>query len=325
MTGSVAAAATGVGSMPGTSVAEAVAVVTGELPDLPHLPELPGRGAGAEMIGRTAALLTAVARDFAITTVPTGWQITGQVGPDMRRARSWLGEDCDRLEQALSGSDGMLKVQVCGPWTWAASVEDGSGRRLVRDDAFVDDLTHALSEAILVHVADLRRRIPGREVVVQLDEPGLPAVLDGRIPTASGLGRLAAVPAARAAAKLKDIAGRVSVPLILHCCDRYPFEVAAAADLAGISWDLAIAADPDHVAEAFEAGRMLFAGTVRPGDSVEAAHSRFSEVWQQTGLGAVAAAQVSVTPSCGLAGVSPAVAREALAAVVALRGRLADG
>ena len=139
---------------------EAVAVVTGELPDLPHLPELPERGAGAEMIGRTAALLTAVARDFAITTVPTGWQITGQVGSDMRRARSWLGEDCDRLEQALSGSDGMLKVQVCGPWTWAASVEDGSGRRLVRDDAFVDDLTHAPSEAILVHVADLRRRIP---------------------------------------------------------------------------------------------------------------------------------------------------------------------
>ena len=48
---------TGVGSMPGTDVLEAIATVTGEFPDLVHLPELPQRGPGADMIGRTAALL----------------------------------------------------------------------------------------------------------------------------------------------------------------------------------------------------------------------------------------------------------------------------
>ncbi|WP_245734475.1 hypothetical protein [Nocardioides exalbidus] len=39
--------ATGVGSMPGTTdegYAEAVRVVLGELPDLPHVPEVPGAG-----------------------------------------------------------------------------------------------------------------------------------------------------------------------------------------------------------------------------------------------------------------------------------------
>src|ERR1700712_3767395 len=50
-------AATAIGSMPGTDPAGAAAVVFGELPDFPHLPELPARGVGADMLGRTAALL----------------------------------------------------------------------------------------------------------------------------------------------------------------------------------------------------------------------------------------------------------------------------
>jgi hypothetical protein len=54
-------AATGVGSMPGTDPREAAATIVGELPLLPHLPELPARGVGADMIGRTAGLLVDIA------------------------------------------------------------------------------------------------------------------------------------------------------------------------------------------------------------------------------------------------------------------------
>lgn len=50
--------ATGIGSLPGTDIVEAVKYVFGELPALPHLPELPARGPGADMIGRSAAFLT---------------------------------------------------------------------------------------------------------------------------------------------------------------------------------------------------------------------------------------------------------------------------
>ncbi|HEY6276391.1 MAG TPA: methionine synthase, partial [Streptosporangiaceae bacterium] len=39
-----AASATGVGSMPGTDPAEALRIILGELPGLPHLAELPARG-----------------------------------------------------------------------------------------------------------------------------------------------------------------------------------------------------------------------------------------------------------------------------------------
>ena len=50
-------AATGIGSWPGTSARQAAEIVVGELHTLPHLVELPARGVGADLIGRTLALL----------------------------------------------------------------------------------------------------------------------------------------------------------------------------------------------------------------------------------------------------------------------------
>ena len=63
-----AASATGIGSMPGTDHAEAMRIILGELPDLPHLAELPSRGAGADLTGRTAALLV----DLPVETTAGG-------------------------------------------------------------------------------------------------------------------------------------------------------------------------------------------------------------------------------------------------------------
>ena len=79
-------AATGVGSMPGTDAREAAGVVAGELPLLPHIVELPARGVGADMIGRTAALLV----DIAVEVVPTGYRVTARPGRDHRRATDFL-------------------------------------------------------------------------------------------------------------------------------------------------------------------------------------------------------------------------------------------
>ena len=52
---SVFAAATGVGSWPGSTPREAAEIVIGELHQLPHLVEFPDRGVGADLIrGRGA-------------------------------------------------------------------------------------------------------------------------------------------------------------------------------------------------------------------------------------------------------------------------------
>ena len=55
--GAAGVIASGIGSMPGEDFAEAVRIVLGESPDLPYLPELPGRGVTAQMTGRTLALV----------------------------------------------------------------------------------------------------------------------------------------------------------------------------------------------------------------------------------------------------------------------------
>jgi hypothetical protein len=77
------ASATGVGSLPDVDPPEAVRLVFDELPDLPHLPELPARGPGADLTGRTAALLV----DLPVELTPAGWRFAGRPGRDLNRAR----------------------------------------------------------------------------------------------------------------------------------------------------------------------------------------------------------------------------------------------
>src|SRR5258707_3512614 len=114
---------TGGGSIPVSVRAEATVVIRGELPDLPHLPELPARGPGADLTGRTAALLI----DMPVETTPAGWKLADRPGRDQRRAADLLAADLDAAQEAADAWTGPFKVQVCGPWTLAATI--GLSRR----------------------------------------------------------------------------------------------------------------------------------------------------------------------------------------------------
>ena len=106
--------ATGVGSMPGedaAAYAEAVKSVLGELPDLPHVPELPGRGATASMTGRALAVLEGLDVDLQ----PAGWRLVGTSGApgvDHRRARSLLAQDLDCVEELTQGYEEIGRAHV---------------------------------------------------------------------------------------------------------------------------------------------------------------------------------------------------------------------
>lgn len=65
-------------------------VLLGEWP-LPHLPELPDRGPGADMIGRTAAMLV----ELPVHLEPSGWRFADRPGMDMRRAHDLMKWDLD--------------------------------------------------------------------------------------------------------------------------------------------------------------------------------------------------------------------------------------
>jgi hypothetical protein len=295
--------ATGIGSLPGTDIVEAVKTVLGELPDLPFLPELPARGPGAEIIGRTAGLLV----DLPVETYAGRWRIAARPGRDLRRARDLIERDLDALTEAGAELTGPVKVQAGGPWTLAASIDLPVGGAILRDPGAVRDLTTSLAEGLRAHVRDVSARLPHATVLLQVDEPSLPAVLAGRVPTESGFGTLP--PVEDAAGALRSIVDTVGVPVVPHCCaSPVPLRLFRDAGAAAIALDLSLVDDLDLMGETLDAGVGLLAGV--PAASPADMAARVRGLWRDLGLPEDRlAAQVVVTPACGLAGSSPAQAR----------------
>ena len=321
--------ATGVGSLPGTDAREAAKTATGAFDDFPFLPELPARGPGADMIGRTAGLLVEV---YA-RVEPSGWRIGDRPGRDTKRAWAWLGEDLDAFEEFTQGYEGPLKVQAVGPWSLAASLELRNGEAVLSDPGACRDLAGSLAEGLGIHLAEVQRRVPGAQIVLQLDEPSLIGVLRGHVRSASGYRTYRAVDRQLVESTLREIVRvHVDSPVVVHsCAPDVPFALLRRAGAAGVSFDFSLLTerDDDVIGEAVEAGTRLFAGVV-PGTDTALSDPAGSvmgvrTLWRRLGLrpGLLAEA-VTITPSCGLAGASPEYARQALAHCVRAARSLAD-
>ncbi|CAL9450472.1 hypothetical protein SUDANB1_02427 [Streptomyces sp. enrichment culture] len=322
-------AATGVGSMPGGDAREAAKTVTGTFEDFPFLPELPARGPGADMIGRTAGLLV----ELYARVEPSGWRLGDRPGRDTKRARSWLGEDLDALEEFTQEYEGPLKVQAVGPWTLAANLELRNGEAALSDAGACRDLAASLAEGLRQHLAELRRRIPGAQLVLQLDEPSLTAVLRGQVKSASGYRTHRAVDRQVVEQTLRDLVGvHTSGPVVVHsCAPDVPFALLRRAGAAAVSFDFSLLTERDDeaIGEAVEGGTRLFTGVVPgtegplsdPAGSVMGVRT----LWRRLGLSpGLLAEAVTVTPACGLAGASPGYARTALAHCARAARSLAD-
>jgi methionine synthase II (cobalamin-independent) len=331
--------ATGIGSLPGTDPMEAAHIIVAELPDFPHLAELPARGPGSDMIGRTAALLI----DMPIETTPRGWRLSPErPGQDLRRARSMLSSDLDAMEEVLDGYRGLLKVQLAGPWTLAATLEQPhSLKPALADPGAVADLAVSLAEGAAAHVGEVAKRVPGATIVVQLDEPALPAVIEGSVLTPSGLSTIRAVEEEVLRERLRTVLASTPAYTVVHCCrDAVPFGIIAGSGANGVSFDLSLMrrGDWDLLAEVAEAPLGLLVGAVpaldylertgasRPARPLNAAEQEkqarpspervarsVADAWRRMGLpAATCAPQVVITPACGLAGASPDGARAVL-------------
>jgi methionine synthase II (cobalamin-independent) len=312
--------------MPGTDPAEAMRVIAGELPGFPHLAELPDRGPGADLTGRTAALLI----DMPVEVTPRGWRLAERPGRDLARARSMLASDLDALEEVLQGFEGPVKIQLCGPWTLAATLELTHTMNVaLSDPGAVADLTASLAEGAAAHAADVANRLPGARLVVQFDEPALPSVIAGLVPTQSGLSRLAAIEADTVRDRLSQVLAATPAYTVVHCCaTTVPFGIIQKAGADGLAFDLSQLrrGEEDGVAEAAEAGMGVLTGAIlavpdQPSGARETAEAggaretaeRVIRLWRRLGLPlATAAQQAVITPACGLAGASPAQARAAL-------------
>src|SRR6185312_7880147 len=109
----------------------------------------------------------AVLVDLPVDYQPHGWTLASHPGRDMSRARDHLLRDLDALTEQAQGLP-LLKVQLAGPLTLAG-------------------------------------RMPGTELVLQLDEPAVSSVLAGQVPTPSGYGTVRSLPEPVAEAALAGV------------------------------------------------------------------------------------------------------------------------
>jgi methionine synthase II (cobalamin-independent) len=300
----------------------AAEVVVGELASaLAHLVELPARGVGADMLGRTGALLI----DVAIDTVPRGYRIVSRPGAVLRRAISMLDEDMDALEEAwelagLRGGDRVVKVQAAGPVTLAAGLELSNGHRAITDPGALRDLAASLAEGVAAQRATLARRLD-TPVVVQFDEPTLPAALGGRLTGVTALSPVARLDEAVAGALLQTCVETVGADVLLHsCAPDLPWDLLQRSTISALSVDASTlqTADLDGIAAFVESGRTIVLGVVpasaperRP--SAEEVATAVVAVTDRLGFGRSALRdRVGVSPSCGLAGATPQWARTAI-------------
>lgn len=308
--------ATGIGSWPGTDPREAIVTVRDLLLDgdglgIPYLPETPARGPGADIIGRAAGLLV----DLHVDLQPAGWRLVDRPGRDAERTAALWRQDLDELAEAYDGYAGPLKTQVCGPWTLGAHLELNRGERVITDPGAARDLIESLAEGIALHVATVRRLVPAAEVIVQLDEPSLPAVLAGSLPTASGYGRIRSIDPQVAARGIQAVLQAHDGPTVVHCCHpATPVPLLRATGTGAIALDVTDASPArwESLAVTLEEGTQVYAGCL-PADGTGTAQGGARLVlgaFERLGLDAALLDLVTVTPACGLAGLTPAGAQD---------------
>ncbi len=311
--------------MPGTDAGDSARIVLGELPEFPHLPELPARGVGADTIGRAAAMLV----DLAVEVVPSGYRVTAHPGRDHRRGVDLLRRDMDEIQEAVERAGGgarAMKVQAAGPWTLSAGIELARGHRVLTDNGAVREFTASLIEGLVRHIGEVRDRT-GLPVMVQLDEPTLPAVLAGSLSTPSGYGAVGAVAEPSAQEVLAEVIATVEDasgnPVIVHCCAaRPPITLLRNAGAGALAIDVTqrfSASVLDELGEAWDAGLTMLLGLVpgiEPGSplALREAAGPALELVDRLGFGRAMLAEHAVpTPCCGLAGADASWMRRALA------------
>lgn len=251
---------TAAGSLPGDDFRGALRAMSEALPEILPMPELPARGVGSEMTGRALGLIDGLGFDIQ----PAGWRLTPHSSADHRRAQARWRSDLDDAEELLQGFDQTLKVGVAGPWTLAATVERPTGDRILADHGARRELAQGLAEGVTWLRRELARRVPGAEILIQIDEPALIAVADGAVPTASGFSKHREV-------DLPELVGALTgfaAGSWLHCCapGRW-LDVARRAGFDGAAVDSRLV-DLDELAGWCDERRPVALGVVRTAPAV---------------------------------------------------------
>lgn len=325
---------TGLGSLPGTDFPAALRMTFDLSGGFPWVPELPQRGPWAGILGRGLGLPDAPRVDY----LAGQWHLASSAGGEQRRARSIWRDDMEMLGEFAHDYRGKLKLAITGPWTLASNLATSHSELVLADQGARRELAEGLGHGIGQVLGALGRDIPGAKLVLQVDEPALPAVAAGAIRTSGGFFRHRAVAPQELWAGLdtmiRAVDGRAS-EVVLHSCaawsgpgSTWPLsDLRTQASIDAVSFDLDQLGDADFdvVAEMVDAGGTFYAG-ILPSTGA---------VWDADRLGQRAAALVQrlgrpdlgslvFTPACGMSGWTPVQVSAALRALATATNRIRE-
>ena len=199
--------ASGLGDFPGDDLGKAMSRVEGELgaPHLPFLPHLPALGWRSTPLARTLAVCEGLAFDGA----SFGWRMVHSGGrgaresalaqdrllSDINLLADRVGAQKKRFTSNVEGSAAVYKIQLVGPLTLAASIYLPGGERAISDAGASRDLLESFLEGLERWMDSLREALqaPRALIAVQLDESEFQRLMEGSIPTVSGIRSLSAL------------------------------------------------------------------------------------------------------------------------------------
>lgn len=302
--------ATALGSFAGSDYAACCRAVLGELEHRAPLPELPARGPGADMVGRSASLLPEMPVDLS----PAGWRLCR--GPSLitARARRMLADDREIFIETMQDWSGTPAVTVAGPLTLAACIDLPRGGRAIGDAVACRDIAQSWQAGVGDFLHEIVR-LAGRSFAVQIDEPCLAMVLDGEVPDESGRHRLPPIDAHVARRVLTRSVGTARTggdQVIVHCCADDPhLDVLGEAGADALSLDVRDWSGDrwDELAQwcSADQARGLWLGLVGADEADPGARAiarRFSQARARLDLaeGSPRLDGWAITPACGLAG-----------------------
>lgn len=315
---------TAIGSMPHTDPAEACSIVMKYLPDIPAWPQLPGRSSSENMVIQYSGGFPGLVVDGDRVRVEPSADFEGELEQvhvdaelDNEHEYGISSEYAAGLHDFLSRARGSrtVKGQVTGPITWGLTVTRQDGLGVLYDDTLAE--TAAKFLRLKASWQEKRLREISSNTIVFVDEPGLVSL--GSV--------FAPIPEHRVPFLLQEVFRGIKGTKGLHCCGNTDWSVLLDTEIDILSFDAYNYASSlstySHKVKSFlERGGSIAWGIV-PSDedslakeSLPSLRDRLEEAMASfTRDGAKfrrILAQGLVTPSCGLAGLSPDAATRAL-------------
>ena len=257
-------------ALPGTDLAFAADVISGETNACRTIPRLPARGLGFDPVGYCCALLP----ELPITTGPRSWQLSARPQLVSRRLWDHSSRDFDVLEQHWGTAGGYgLQLAVLGPWSLAAEIELANGHRAVTDAGALRDIAEIYSHRMALTLSHLSTRFNAQPRIM-ITEPQVAALIAGNIPGTSDFDPIAAINEQKIGQLLHQVLAQIrqtaSAEIYLASGQKQPpieaLKIAAADGLVINLGAITGSSMLDACGEALAEGSRLCLGCVRLGD-----------------------------------------------------------